>query len=501
MQFLKAIPLVAVTVFSLTGCAAVGPNFRSPATPSPSLPYTETALPSATAGARVEGGAPQKFAFARELPAQWWNLFRSPELDALIKQGLTESPTLAAARAALQSSRENLRATSGALRYPAIDAGVEASRQRDPVDPPGDKPEFSLYNASVQVSYTLDLFGKVRRTIEAQQALVDYQELQYEAAYLTLTSNIVTTAVREASYRAQLAATREIVAAQEKQLALVKRQFELGVVAKSSVLSQESELARTRAKIPPLEKQLSFTRHALSVLAGRFPSDGGPEFNLDSLHLPEELPVTLPSDLVRQRPDIRASEALLHEASAQVGVATADLYPQINLNAGFGFEALATGVLFNGHSAAWNIGASLLQPVFRGGELKAKKRAAVAAYEQATEEYRSTVLQAFQNVADVLRALETDARTLNAQAEVARVAKANLELIERQFKIGKVGYLSLLIAQRDYQEALIGLIEARADRYSDTAALFQALGGGWWNRPSAAPEVTSVADRTNGPKS
>jgi NodT family efflux transporter outer membrane factor (OMF) lipoprotein len=364
-----------------------------------------------------------------------------------------------------------------------------------------DKTEFTLYHASVQVSYKLDLFGSTLRTIEAQQALVDYQELQVEAAYLTLTSNIVTTAMREASVRAQLAATREMVAAQEKQLEIVKRQFALGVVAKSSILSQESELARTRARIPPLEKQLSFTRHALSVLAGRFPGEGGPEFNLDSLHLPEELPMTLPSELVRQRPDIRASEALLHEASAQVGVATANLYPQITLNAGFGFEALTMEALFNGHSAIWNIGAGLLQPLFRGGELTARKRAAVAAYEQAAEEYRGTVLQAFQNVADVLRALETDARTLKAYAEVERTAKANLELIERQFKVGKVGYLPLLIAQRDYQEALISLIEARADRYSDTAALFQALGGGWWNRPAAPSELTPIAQRNEEPRS
>jgi len=243
----------------------------------------------------------------------------------------------------------------------------------------------------------------------------------------------------------------------------------------------------TKAGMPPLEKQLDLNRHALSVLIGQFPGDGKlPEFNLESLHLPEELPVSLPSLLARQRPDVRASEALLHQACAAVGVATANLYPQITLSAGYGFQAVSTDILFNGESVVWNFGAGLLQPLFRGGELTAKRRSAIAAYDQAAAQYRQTVLKAFQDVADVLRALETDARTLQAQAEAEAASKSALALIEKQYELGAVSYPALLIAQRDYQKTRINVVAAQAQRYADTAALFQALGGSWWNRKSTS---------------
>jgi NodT family efflux transporter outer membrane factor (OMF) lipoprotein len=253
------------------------------------------------------------------------------------------------------------------------------------------------------------------------------------------------------------------------------------------VLAQETELAMTTAGMPPLEKQLDLNRHALSVLIGQFPGNGKlPEFSLESLHLPEELPVSLPSLLARQRPDIRASEALLHQACAAVGVATANLYPQITLSAGYGFQAVSTDILFNGESVVWNVGAGLLQPIFRGGELTAKRKSAIAAYDQAAAQYRQTVLKAFQDVADVLRALEADARTLQAQAEAEAAAKSAFALIEKQYELGAVSYPALLIAQRDYQKTRINVVAARAQRYADTAALFQALGGGWWNRKSTS---------------
>ncbi|MEN6623178.1 MAG: efflux transporter outer membrane subunit, partial [Smithella sp.] len=346
---------------------------------------------------------------------------------------------------------------------------------------------FTLVNASVGVTYTLDLFGGTRRRIEALEAQEDYQRYILEATYMTLTANIVTTAVQEASLRAQIKATREILAAEQKRLDILKKQFELGAISKTAVLAQESELAVTASTLPALEKQLDFTRHALSVLIGQFPGKGGlPEFHLDSMHLPELLPVTLPSQLAHQRPDIRASESLLHQACAAVGVATANLYPQITLSAGYGFQSTTLGELFNGTSTVWNLGAGLLQPIFRGGELTAKKRSAVAAYDQASAQYRNVVLKAFQNVADVLRALETDARALQAQSEAYNAISATLNLIEKQYELGAVNYLALLLAQRDYQKIKINLITAQAQRYADTAALFQALGGGWWNSRTSA---------------
>jgi NodT family efflux transporter outer membrane factor (OMF) lipoprotein len=285
--------------------------------------------------------------------------------------------------------------------------------------------------------------------------------------------------------RKQIDVTKAILVAEQRRLDVIQKQFELGAVSKTEVLAQETELAMTRAGMPPLEKQLDLNRHALSVLIGQFPGNGKlPEFSLESLHLPEELPVSLPSNLAHQRPDVRASEALLHQACAAVGVATANLYPQITLSAGYGFQAVSTDILFNGESVVWNVGAGLLQPIFRGGELTAKRRSAIAAYDQAAAQYRQTVLKAFQDVADVLRALEADARTLQAQAEAEAAAKSALALIEKQYELGAVSYPALLIAQRDYQKTRINLVAAKAQRYADTAALFQALGGGWWNRKS-----------------
>jgi NodT family efflux transporter outer membrane factor (OMF) lipoprotein len=250
------------------------------------------------------------------------------------------------------------------------------------------------------------------------------------------------------------------------------------------VLAQRVQLAQTRATLPPLEKELALTRHQLAVLTGRFPSEAAdlPEFSLDGLELPQQLPVSLPSSLVRQRPDIRASEELLHAASAQVGVATANLYPQLTLSASFGSETGKPSTLFSPGTAVWNIGGGLLQPLFHGGELSAKRRAAIAAYDQAAAQYRTSVLQAFQNVADVLRALDADARTLHAQADAEAAARDTLDLTQKQFQLGAVSYLSLLNAERQYQQTRISLVQARAARFADTAALFQALGGGWWNR-------------------
>ena len=492
---LKVATFTTMLVLVLAGCA-VGPDFKAPKAPDTNV-YTAEALPGKTAAAPGLAGAAQRFAPGQDIPGEWWTLFHSETLDGLIRQALADSPTLAAAKARLREAQENRRAGLGAL-FPTVDATASASRQKlsgaSFGQPDTDISTFNLFNASVNVSYALDIFGGTRRALEALQSQIDYQQYQLEGAYLTLTSNIVTTAVQEASLRAQIIATQNILALQEKQLGVVESQFRLGGASRSDILAQQTQLAQTRATLPPLEKALAQTRHLLAVLTGRLPNEAAalPEFSLEEIELPEELPVSLPSSLVRQRPDIVASEALFHAACAQVGVATAYLYPQITLTGSYGFVATNVGDLFNSNSAVWSLGAGLLQPIFHGGTLTARRRAAIAAYEEAGAQYRSTVLQAFQNVADVLRALETDARTLKAQADAEAAASDTLDLTQKEFHLGAVSYLSLLNAQRQYQQSQIGLIQAQAARFADTAALFQALGGGWWNR---SPDNTEAEEK------
>lgn len=492
----KRAGIAAIACAMVTGCA-VGPDFRSPEAPAVQG-LTPEPLPAETVSTPVSGGATQRFIDGKEIASDWWTLFRSEALDALIREGLAESPTIVAAQARLREAEENYRARAGTVYSPSIDGEFSVGRSKSTGasygDPTASANTFTLYNAKVSVSYTLDIFGGNRRELEALRAEVDYQRFLLEGAYLTLTSNIVTTAVKEASLRGQVSATREIVNLLEEQLGVVKGQFEVGAVSRSDVLSQQALLAQTRATLPPLDKELAQTRHQLAVLAGRLPGEGGiPEFNLETLELPVELPVSLPSSLVRQRPDIRASEELLHAACAQVGVATANLYPNITLTGSIGTNAVKIEDLFSHGTSIWSLGAGLLQPIFHGGELAAKRRAAVAVFDQAAAEYRSTVLQAFQNVADTLRALEADARTLRAQAEAERASRETFEITREQFRLGGVSYLSLVVAQRLYQNSRINLIQAQADRFADTAALYQALGGGWWNR-SATVNVASTTD-------
>ena len=479
-------PFCAVVVAAaLAGCA-VGPDYRRPASPEVAS-YTAGELPAETAAAPGTGGGTQRFIPGGEIPARWWELFRSEALDRWIREGLANSPTLAAAEATLRRSQELLRARSGEL-LPSVDANVSASRQKPSGasfgQPSAQTNPFTLYNASVDVSYNLDLFGRTRRELEALQAQVDYERFQLEGAYMTLASNIVTAALQEASLRGELKATRDILATQEEQLSIIEKQFELGGISRTDVLAQRASLAQTRAAVPPLEKRIAQTRHLLAVLAGRFPGDTAdlPEFVLEDLRLPEELPVSLPSSLVRQRPDIRSAEELLHAASATVGVATANLYPQITLSATYGTAASRTGDLFSPGSAVWGISAGLLQPLFHGGALEAQRRATVAGFDQAAAQYRETVLQAFRDVADVLRALEYNAVTLRAQADAEAAAADTLEIAKKQVFFGATSQLSLLNAQRQYFLARILLVRVQSLRFADTAALFQALGGGWWNR-------------------
>ncbi|SAL32957.1 RND efflux system outer membrane lipoprotein [Caballeronia udeis] len=475
--------LCAIFVASVFSACTVGPDFRHPAAPN-AEGYTSAPLPAQTVETPGASGASQRFAPGENIPAAWWTLFHCEPLDALIRQALADSPNITAAQAALRQSRENYAAQRGATLLPGVDAQLGAQRQKLTgltFGQPGFSEDLNLYNASVNVSYNLDLFGSGRRQLESLKAQIDYQNNQLQGAHLTLTANIVTAAVREASLRAQIEATEQIVASEQDQLDVLRKQFEVGGVARTAVLAQQTQLAQTSATLPPLRDSLDQVRHQLAALAGRLPSDATvPEFRLDMFTLPDTLPVSLPSALVRQRPDILASEALLHQASAKVGVATAALYPQLTLSASYGAQSLTPAQLFGAGSAIWSLGAGLTQPLFHGGQLQAEKRAAQAAYEQADAQYRETVLLAFQNVADALRALDHDAQALHAQTDASGAARDLLTLTRDQYKIGSVGYLSLVDAQRQYQQTVVSLAQSRAARYADTAALFQALGGGWW---------------------
>ncbi|WP_432378820.1 efflux transporter outer membrane subunit [Duganella sp. P38] len=479
----------------LGGCA-LGPDFKTPEPPAAAGDsYTPTPLPRQTASAPVAGGAAQQFAFGQEIPAQWWTLFRSPALDQLIRNALAQNPNMAAAEAVLRQAQESYNAQAGNLVYPAVSAQLGAGRQKTSVTTAGAAAGvYNVYNASVNVAYTPDVFGGTRRTLEGAQAAIDYQRYQVEATYLTLSANVVTTAIQEASLRAQLQATREVLDALTRQQNVIEKQFEYGAIPRTTVLSQRNQVAQINATIAPLEKALAAAQHQLSVLAGKLPGEGGmPQFTLESLTLPEQLPVSLPSALVRQRPDIRASEEALHQASANIGVATAAQYPQFTLSGSYGSSASSFGKLFDAETTAWSLAAGIAQPIFNGGALSAQRRAAEAAYDAAAAQYRATVLTAFQNVADTLRALDADAAALKSQAEAETLAKETLDLAQEQYKLGGISYLVLLDAQRSYQQTHINLVQAQAARYADTAALFQALGGGWWNRANGVPAATPVS--------
>jgi NodT family efflux transporter outer membrane factor (OMF) lipoprotein len=484
---------------ALAGCA-VGPDFRAPDAPAvadAAHPYTPAPLPAQTASAPGTGGDAQRFVAGQNLSASWWEAFHSPALDALVRSALEHSPNLAAAQAALREAEENYRADYGSLALPSVNGQLSATRQREPVTQQNgvSVETVNLFTAGLDLSYTLDVFGGNRRQLEGARAAIDVQRFQVEATWLSLTSSVVATAIQEASLEAQLKATTDVVDAELKSLGVIQKQVELGALARSAVLQQRTLVAQTQAQLPPLQKALAQTRHQLAVLAGRLPGDDGlPGFDLATLSLPHELPVSVPSDLVRQRPDIRASEATLHEASAQIGVATAALYPQVTLSASVGRESLTPGKLFSSSGiTAWSLAGNLVQPIFNGGSLRAKRRAAIDAYDAAQAQYRQTVLQAFLDVANALRAVDTDADALRADAQAEALARESLDLVVRQYQLGATSYLASLDAQRTWLQTRIALAQAQAGRFSDTAALFQALGGGWWNAPDAVASAAAAS--------
>jgi NodT family efflux transporter outer membrane factor (OMF) lipoprotein len=487
--------MIAASLILLHGCM-VGPNFEAPDAP-PVHGYLPEGTPGATPSAAVHGGRSQVFLPGRDLPGDWWRVFRNKQIDAFVAEAIRNHPDIAAAQAALRAARENALAGQGAL-FPQVSTNGSATRQVASLASQGESGNtspYNLYNASVSVSYVLDVWGGTRRQVEALEAQAEYQRFQMEATYLSLTANVVTAAITDASLRAQIEATQDIITSEQEQLKLVQRQFDLGAVARSDVLSQQSNLAQTQATLPPLQKQLAQQRNQLMAYLGRLPSeDRGEHVTLASLTLPRDLPVSVPSALVRQRPDIAAAEASLHKATATVGVNVANMLPQVQLTASYGRAGLTPDSLFSPGTAAWSIAGSVAQTVFDGGTLFHDKESAIASREQALAQYKSTVITAFRDVADALRAIEADASTLKAQLAFEKAAQESVKISRTQYLAGAVTYPSVLTSEQNYQQAVVARVKAQAARFTDTAALFQALGGGWWNR---VDQTAQSEPRTN----
>jgi NodT family efflux transporter outer membrane factor (OMF) lipoprotein len=494
--------VLALAAFAaLTGCT-LGPDFVPP-NPPKAQAFLPDQPPEFVAGG-ITGGEVQRIVGDLDIPGQWWALFQSPELNGLIETALRANPDIKAAAAGLRVAQEAVRAQRATL-FPTLQGGFGGTANQVPTvlsAPTADNNySYTLYTTGLTLSYNLDLWGSTRRSVESLDALAEAQCFQLEGAYLSLAANVVASAILEASLRAQIDSTQRIIAAQRDTLDILNRQLGLGAVNGSDVAAQQAALAQVEATLPPLQKALAQQRNLLATLTGRFPDRSLAErFRLEDLKLPQELPLSLPSHLVEQRPDVRAAEANLHSASALVGVAIANQFPNVTLNANIGTQALTVGTLFGPALASSVVGMSVLQTILDGGALSAKKRGAQAAVEQADAQYRATVLQAFRNVADALRALEFDALALRAAVAAEQATSISLGIARRRLELGDATYIFVLTAELAYQQAALLRVQAQAARYTDTAALFQALGGGWWNR-DAPPRDPAARLRCRPPAS
>ena len=496
---------IAISVLPLIAGCVVGPRYHRPPLP-PAHAYSPAPLPPSTAATPgIAAGAAQSFSTAQSISAQWWTLFRSPALDALIKRAFAANPTIDAAVAALQEAQENVYAQRG-LFYPTVQASYQGERSKlsgntatssapgvqgngENIVPlgPAEPVTYNFHTAQLTVGFVPDVFGLNRRQVESLQAQADAAHYQLDAAYVTLACNVVAAALQEASTRAQIAAVQAIIRSNQRSMQIMRRQMQLGYAARLDVAQQELALAQAQALLPPLERQLAQTRDLIRALAGNAPDQDVPEtFTLESLHLPERLPLSLPSRLIEQRPDVLAAEEQVRSASAQVGVAVANRLPQFSLTAALGGQATKLTQMFWGSGTFWSVLGSASQPLFDAGTLRDRQSAAQQALAQAAAQYRSTVLTAFQNVADTLHALYSDADGLKAALAVEKAAKVTLDVSQQQYQVGYANYLSVLTAQGAYQQAVIARVQAQAARLGDTAALFQALGGGWWNEPAGS---------------
>jgi len=477
MPSATAFAVCMALAISLYGCAA-GPDFRAP-DPLRDATYVPGKKPTVTATAGGPGGEAQTFVDVESIGGAWWHDFGSTELDRLVQEALHQSPTLEQARLRLEQARHDHAAEAGATQWPQVDGSLNATREQQAATlagaPAGSRslPPFTLYQAQVNVSYTLDFFGGNRRALEALATQVDYQQFQLEAARLTLAGNVVTAAVRRASLEAQIELSERILDAQERQLAFAAQRFRAGAIAEADLLTQRTLVEQTRASLSPLRAQLAQAEHQLAVYLGRPPSQGaGALPTLDDLRLPTQMPLTVPAALARNRPDIRASEALLHQASANIGVATANLYPHITLTGSIG----GTGSKINDLTSVWSLGSGLVQPLFNGGELRSRQQSAQDAFGAAYASYRQTVLQGLQQVADTLRALEHDADELAARDRAQRDAEAAAGFARRRFEAGGMSQLALIDIQRQELQTTLDRTRVQAQRLADSAALYQALG-------------------------
>jgi NodT family efflux transporter outer membrane factor (OMF) lipoprotein len=494
----RARTIAAVSVVALLAGCAVGPDFATPPAPE-TKDYEVGGTPQPTVENAAD--AQQRFSMGKKISGSWWQLFHSAQLDGVLQQAIAGNQTLVTAEATLAQAQQATAQARGVL-WPQVDIGAGVQREQVSngfLGAPGHTPAFNLFTIGPTVSYALDPFGGNRRRVEQQGAVADFQEYQLDAAYLTLTGGAASQAVQIASVRAQIQAVEAIIADDQRNLDLIGTQRRAGEATQLDVQLAESQLAADRTLLPPLRQQVSVARHALAILVGKAPGDWAPpDFDLAEFTLPQDLPVTLPSELVRQRPDILASEAQLHAASAAIGVATAQLYPNLTLSASFTQEALTTGTLFDPASSVWSVAAQLLAPVFHGGALRAQKQAAVDGFTGALATYKQTVLTSFGQVADTLQALAHDAELLEAQRRALESAETSLRLTRTTFRYGNVGILQVLDAQRQAEQARLGYVRAQAQRYFDSITLFTAMGGGWqdWHAQTAAvgTEAKPVAD-------
>jgi NodT family efflux transporter outer membrane factor (OMF) lipoprotein len=500
-----------VSAAALAASCAVGPRYHRPEAPA-DAGYTPTPLLETSASAPIHGGEAQRLVSGRDIPFEWWELFKSPALNALVERSFRANPTIAAAQAALVQAQELVYAQQGYF-FPTIAANYDFERQKiagnltldnvpgvegngdnllPPVQDLNNYPHthplsYDLHTAQLTVGFVPDVFGANWRQVETLAAQTDMQRFALEATYITLASNVVAAAIQEASLRAQLEATRQIIEADTKSLQILRDQFRLGLAMRIDVAAEEAALGQAKILLPPLQKQFEQTRDLIRALAGNLPNQEVPEiFEIDALQLPSELPVSLPAKIIEQRPDVRAAEAQLHAANAQVGAAVAAMLPQLSITGNAGGNADQFSWMFRSGGPFWTIVGGVTQPIFEGGTLLHRKRAAEAALKQAAAQYESTVIAAYQNVADTLHASLSDAEAFAADVEAENSAKVTYDLTRRQMEVGYVNYLALLSAETNYNQALLTRVQAQATRYGDTIALFQALGGGWWNRKELA---------------
>ncbi len=518
--------IVAAAAAALASSCVVGPDFHKPEAPA-DAGYAPAPLPDLSAAAPVHGGEAQHLVNGRDIPFEWWQLFQSPALNSLIEKAFKANPTITAAQAALAQAQELVSAQRGYY-FPSVGATYQAERHKiagnltndqapgvqgngdnlsAPLQTPGVPPYteplyYNFQTAELTVGFVPDVFGSNRRQVESLAAQTEMQRFALEATYITLASNVAAAAIQEASLRAQIRATRQIIAADEKSLRILRDQFRLGYAMRIDVAAQETALAQAKATLPPLQLKFEEGRDLIRALVGNLPNEDVPEtFELDALQLPPEIPLSLPAKIIEQRPDVRAAEAQLHSANAQVGVAVAAMLPQISITGSYGGNADKFSWMFRHGGPFWNLVGDITQPIFQGGTLLHRKRAANQALKQAAAQYQSAVITAYQNVADTLHASLSDADALAADVEAENAAKVTYDLTQHQMQVGYVNYLSLLSAETAYDQALLSRVQAQATRYNDTVALFQALGGGWWNRSAKSSGMLGRADLLQTPAS